>query len=66
MKKANSFKAHKVHQANRGERIRALLVKLAKTRVFSDIPDPVAWQQNERKDRQLPQIGHDTQEQGRR
>ena len=38
----------------KGKRIRDLLTQLAKTKAFSDITDPVAWQRNTRKDRTLP------------
>ena len=38
----------------RGKRIKALLNQLGTMKAFSDIADPVAWQRNTRKDRQLP------------
>ena len=38
----------------RGKRIKDLLTQLARTKVFSDITDPVAWQRNTREDRSLP------------
>jgi hypothetical protein len=40
--------------AKRGERIKDLLTKLAKMKVFSDIADPVDWQRKVREDRSLP------------
>ena len=38
----------------RGRRIKELLTQLAKTKAFSDITDPVAWQRSTRTDRPLP------------
>lgn len=38
----------------RGNRIKDLLIQLAKTETFSDITDPVAWQRSAREDRPLP------------
>ncbi len=43
-----------VTDLKRGERIKDLLNQLAKTKAFSDITDPVAWQRNTREDRPLP------------
>ena len=43
-----------VSEAKRGKRIKDLLTQLGKTKAFTDIADPVAWQRNTRKDRPLP------------
>lgn len=40
--------------ANRGSRMAAALNQLAQQRAFADIDDPVAWQQQIRRDRPLP------------
>jgi hypothetical protein len=41
-------------EVERGKRIKAALLKLADLKVFSDIKDPVEWQRQIRKDRNLP------------
>ena len=40
--------------AERAKRIKKAFLHLAKTKAFGDIPDPVAWQRQIRKDRPLP------------
>ena len=41
-------------EAERGQRIKAALQKLAELNTFADIKDPVEWQRQIRKDRHLP------------
>jgi hypothetical protein len=38
----------------RGQQMAIILKKLAETKVFSEIQDPISWQREERKDRLLP------------
>lgn len=41
-------------EAERGKRIKSALLKVAELKVFADINDPVEWQRQIRKDRNLP------------
>jgi len=40
---------------NRGQKMAAILDQLSKTKAFSEVTDPAAWQKEIRRDRSLPE-----------
>jgi len=45
----------KVADENRGQKMAAILDQLSKTKAFSEVTDPAAWQKEIRRDRSLPE-----------
>jgi len=50
-----SKKAGKEKNEQRGQKMADILEKISKTKAFSEIADPLAWQKEIRQDRPLPE-----------